>query len=192
MPSSEPIAPPPRTLFLLGALTLLLELALIRYLAGTIWNLGYFPNLVLLAVFVGLGLGFVFHGRVGEARSGALFAGAAWSLLALVAFVHFRHPVVPGFGEGLGLVGGEVYYPSAPAAADTTSLWSFVAWFLGTVMVFALLGQRTAKVFRRFAPLRAYSLDVGGSCAGIVAFMAVSALQLPAWTWFLAAAGLFA
>ena len=59
-------------------------------------------------------------------------------------------------------------------------------WFLGTVLVFALVGQRTAKVFRRFPPLAAYSLDVGGSCAGIVAFMAVSALQLPAWSWFLA------
>ena len=39
-------------LFSLGFLTLFLELALIRYLAGNIWNLGYFPNLVLIAVFV--------------------------------------------------------------------------------------------------------------------------------------------
>ena len=171
---------------------MLLELALIRFLAGTIWNLGYFPNLVLLAVFVGLGLGFVFHARVSEERSGPLFVAAGWSLLGLVAFVHFLHPVVPGFGEGVGVVGGEVFYTNAPAVADATSLWAFVAWFLGTMVVFALLGQRTAKVFRTFPPLRAYSLDVGGSCAGVLAFMLVSALQLPAWTWFLAAAALFA
>jgi len=181
-----------RKLFLLGMLTLLLELALIRFLAGTIWNLGYFPNLVLLAVFVGLGLGFVFHARVSEERSGPLFVAGGWSLLALIAFVHFLHPVVPGFEEGIGLVGGEVFYTSTPAAADHSSLWAFAAWFAGTVIVFALVGQRTAKVFRRFAPLRAYSLDVAGSCAGIVAFMCVSALALPAWTWFLAAAVLFA
>src|SRR5262249_33230005 len=188
----SPMPPRPSTLFLLGALTLLLELALIRYLAGTIWNLGYFPNLVLLAVFVGLGLGFVFHARVSEERSGAIFAAGAWALLLLVAFVHFMHPVVPGFGQGLGVVGGEVFYTSTRAFSNTTSLWAFAAWFAGTVTVFALVGQRTAKVFRAFTPLFAYSLDVGGSCAGIVAFMAVSALRRPAWTWFLAAAVLFA
>jgi hypothetical protein len=173
-------------------LTLLLELALIRFLAGTVWNLGYFPNLVLLAVFVGLGIGFVFHARVSEERSAPLFVAGGWSLLALIAFVHFLHPVVPGFEQLVGFVGGEVFYTSSAATADHSSLWAFAAWFAGTVIVFALVGQRTAKVFRRFAPLRAYSLDVAGSCAGILAFMIVSALQLPAWTWFLAAALLFA
>src|SRR5688572_15193042 len=53
-------------LFALGMGTLFLELALIRYLAGNIWNLGYFPNLVLVAVFVGMGLGFVGHGSLDE------------------------------------------------------------------------------------------------------------------------------
>lgn len=35
-------------LFFMGYLTLFVELALIRYLAGNVWNMGYFPNLVLL------------------------------------------------------------------------------------------------------------------------------------------------
>lgn len=48
-------------LFSLGFLTLFLELVLIRYLAGNVWNLGYFPNLVLIAAFVGIGIGFAFH-----------------------------------------------------------------------------------------------------------------------------------
>src|SRR4029077_10219243 len=74
------------TLFLLGGLTLLLELALIRFLAGTIWNLGYFPNLVLLAVFVGMVRGLVFHRRVPEERSGVVFEAGAWCLLTLVGF----------------------------------------------------------------------------------------------------------
>src|SRR5690349_1694357 len=51
----------------MGFLTLFLELALIRYLPGNIWNLGYFPNLILIAVFIGMGLGFMFHHLV-EAR----------------------------------------------------------------------------------------------------------------------------
>jgi len=56
--------------------------------------------------------------------------------------------------------------------------------FLGIVIVFALITQWTAKVFRLFSPLQAYSLDIGGSCLGILCFMGISWLQLPAWSWF--------
>ena len=49
---------------------LFLELVLIRYLAGNIWNMGYFPNLVLLGVFIGMGLGFVCHQAVAESIDG--------------------------------------------------------------------------------------------------------------------------
>ena len=36
----------------------------------------------------------------------------------------------------------------------------------------------------RFKPLTAYTLDIGGSCTGILAFMLVSSLRIPAWLWF--------
>ncbi len=51
---------PPRPavrLFFAAFLMLFLELVLIRYLAGNVWNMGYFPNLVLMGVFIGMGLG---------------------------------------------------------------------------------------------------------------------------------------
>lgn len=38
-----------------GFLALFLELVLIRYVAGHIWNLGFSPYLVLLAAFLGMG-----------------------------------------------------------------------------------------------------------------------------------------
>ena len=74
-------------LFLLGFLTLFLELVLIRYLAGNIWNLGYFPNLVLLAVFLGMGFGFLLHHLVPRESSPRLYHGAALTLLLLILFV---------------------------------------------------------------------------------------------------------
>src|SRR6185503_12871858 len=37
---------------------------------------------------------------------------------------------------------------------------------------------------RTFRPLHAYTLDIGGSCAGIAAFALMSWLRLPAWAWF--------
>jgi hypothetical protein len=178
-------------LFLLGFLTLFLELVLIRYLAGSIWNLGYFPNLVLLAAFFGMGLGFLLQARLSEARSRRLFTAAPWALLLLAAGVRLLRPNVPGFGRDYGDVGGDLYFTSSPTAT-LLSLFAFPLWFLAIVVVFALVSQRTARFFSRFTPLRAYSLDIGGSCFGILAFMAASALQLPAWSWFLMLAPLFA
>lgn len=181
----------PRTLFLLGFFTLFLELVLIRYLAGNIWNLGYFPNLVLMSAFVGMGAGFVFHGRIPEQRSPGLFALACAGLFGLALFVHLFRPAVPFLESWKGLVDGEMYFTASPDAQTTSASNAvFFVWFAAVAGIFALVSQRTAKVFRAFPPLTAYALDVGGSCAGILAFMAISWLQLPAWSWFLIAAPL--
>jgi hypothetical protein len=175
-----------RKLFLVGFSILFLELVLIRYLAGTVWNMGYFPNLVLLSVFVGMGLGFIFHQRVAAGFSNWVFQGAVFLLLGLVGFIHFVRPAVPGFQEFEGDVGGEVYFTAASkTGSDATTYLLFVACFLTSVLIFACLAQRAAKLFQRFTPLTAYTLDIAGSCAGIVTFMLMSFFGVPAWGWFL-------
>ena len=116
------VRPDGRKLFLLGFLTLFLELTLIRYLAGSIWNLGYFPNLVLIGVFVGMGLGFVSHHLVPEPASGRLFTGAAVLLGLLVVLVVFLHPAVPGFTEYQADLGGELFFTHTPNAANAVGL----------------------------------------------------------------------
>jgi hypothetical protein len=178
-------------LFLLGFLGLFFELALIRFLAGNIWNLGYFPNLVLIATFTGMGVGFVFHRLVSPEASSRVFLGALGVLAALIGFTAFAHPRMPGFERWLGEVGGELFFTDAPESSSSAATLGFLACFLAVVAFFAMLSQRTAKLFALFAPLRAYSLDIGGSCAGILAFMAVSWLELPAWSWFLGVAPCF-
>lgn len=174
-----------RRLFLLGFFALFVELCLIRYLAGNVWNLGYFPNLVLIAAFAGLGIGFVFHHALSDRHSALLFHGSLGILLLLVGFVTLARPRVPGFQDWGAEVGGELFFTATPSTSSALAPLLFGVWFFAVVAIFALLAQRTAKVFRQFTPLRAYSLDIAGSCAGIVAFMAVSWLELPAWTWFL-------
>src|SRR5262245_44771781 len=108
-------------LFLLGFTTLFLELALIRYLAGNIYNLGYFPNMVLLSVFIGMGIGFLFHQRLSEDRSRLLYALAFYVLMALVIFVYFERPSVPGFQNWSANLGGEVFFTSVPGVHS--GLW---------------------------------------------------------------------
>ncbi|MBN1621342.1 MAG: hypothetical protein JW871_01980 [Endomicrobiales bacterium] len=172
-------------LFLLGFLTLLLELILIRYLAGNIWNLGYFPNLVLMAVFVGMGIGFVFHHFVSEELSVILFRASAFILLFLVTYVHFKHPTIPGFKTSNGTIGGELFFASIPVPSGSVSYYLFFIWFFSIVTIFILISQRTAKIFRIFQPLKAYTLDIAGSCCGILCFMALSWFSLPAYVWFI-------
>src|SRR5215470_2113797 len=170
---------PPRLavrFFFAAFLMLFLELLLIRYLAGSVWNMGYFPNLVLMAVFIGMGLGFICHQSVSERFSPMLVQGAAFLLALLVIFLYCKHPLVPGFSDWMGSIGGEVYFSSGPgtSSASAWDAWIFFGLFLSVMLIFALLAQRTAKFFRVFPPLRAYTLDIAGSCMGILAFMLCS------------------
>ncbi|MBA4388931.1 MAG: hypothetical protein C0404_13190 [Verrucomicrobia bacterium] len=178
-------------LFTMGFLILLLELVLIRYLAGNIWNLGYFPNLVLIGVFVGMGLGFVFHNVIPARHSETIFRVSATVLLLLVVFVHFKHPMIPGFSQWDGNIGGELFFSFSGDKVSDNSLLLFVVWFTFVVAVFAMIAQRMAKVFALFSPLKAYTLDISGSCCGILAFMLVSWLHIPAYAWFCALIVLF-
>jgi hypothetical protein len=172
------------TLFALGFITLFLELVLIRYLAGSVWNLGYFPNLVLLAVFVGMGIGFVFHTAVPARLSPAVFNAAFFVLLLMVAGVRWTRPVMPGFDPWSGEVGGELYFTATPLVSESANYVRFLGLFLAIALAFACISQRTAKVFRAFTPLHAYTLDIFGSVVGILAFMLASFLELPAFSWF--------
>lgn len=171
-------------LLLMGFVTLFLELALIRYLAGNIWNLGYFPNIVLLSVFVGMGIGFVFHHHLRERISNAVYHGAFAVLAFLVAFVYFKRPVVPGFEQWYGDIDGDLYFSFVALEVDKYNYLFFALCFLMVVITFIFISQRTAKLFRLFSPLKAYTLDIAGSCIGIIVFMLLSATQCPAWSWF--------
>jgi spermidine synthase len=177
-------------LFTVAFLTLFLELALIRYLAGSVWNLGYFPNLVLIACFVGMGVGFTFHSFLPARLSGHAFFFGLLVLLGLVVFVVFKHPTVPGFESWGGNITGDYYFTATPKSEAS---WPpFVVCVLSVVVSFACLSQRAAKLFGSFRPLTAYTLDIAGSCAGIISFMVISWLRIPAFVWFIAATLLFA
>jgi hypothetical protein len=171
-------------LYLLGLTTLFLELVLIRYLAGSVWNLGYFPNLVLIAVFIGMGLGFVFHRACPEAFSPHVARASSVLVMLIALLVLIFTPGVPGMGGWAAHLDDELYFTTTPKDGAQDS-WLFAALFALVVAVFAAISQRTAKLFRSFAPLSAYTLDISGSCTGIALFMLMSWLSLPAWIWML-------
>ena len=74
-----------RRLLCASALTLVLELALIRWLGANIVHLSYFSNFVLLGSFLGIGIGFL---RAAAPRHPDR-PQPIYSLLALLALIGF-------------------------------------------------------------------------------------------------------
>jgi hypothetical protein len=166
-------------LALASFLMLFVELALIRWTAANNLYLTHLTNFVLLASFLGIGLGFLL------ARSDRdLFPLAPAGLGLLVGFV-LAFPVQTVDGPNGWVLGGALGMPALPR-------WlSLSVVFLLTVAVLAGLGQEVGRTFGRFPPLEAYRLDVLGSLAGIVLFAGLSFLRLPPLAWALLAAVAF-
>jgi spermine/spermidine synthase len=178
-PSRQPTAWPaaftfersPWRLVSLSMLTLFLELALIRWTAANNVHLANIPNFVLLASFLGIGVGFL------RARSSPnLFPLAPATLAVLVAFA-LIFPVklvtLRGPHEFEGLSG---HHP--------LSQWvSLPVIFALVVLVMAGLGQALARSFAQFKPLDAYRFDIIGSIGGIALFSTLSFVGLPPIAW---------
>jgi hypothetical protein len=160
-------------------LMLFTELALIRWITANNVFVTETTNLVLLASFLGIGIGFL------NARSGRDYL--RWTpvvLLALVAFV-LMFPVVMHSTSGPTPFRGIGRMPALPRPL------SFIAVFVLTTAVMAGFGQAVARVFVGFRPLSAYRLDILGSIAGITLFSGLSFLDQPPFTWgVIAGAGL--
>ncbi len=166
-------------LVLASFLMLFVELALIRWTAANVLYLVHLTNFVLLASFLGIGLGFL---RARARRD--LFTVAPLLLALLVAFV-LTFPVQVADRGGGWRLAGALGMPPLPR-------WlSLAVIFLMTVAVMAALAQEVGRTFGRFEALEAYRLDVLGSITGIVAFAGLSFLRLPPLGWALIAAVAF-
>jgi hypothetical protein len=152
-------------------LMLFVELALIRWITANNVYVTEATNFVLLASFLGIGLGFL------NAASGRDYL--RWTPLALLALVGFvlEFPVILHSGAGPLVFSGVGQSRALPQPV------SFSLVFLLTVAVMAGLGQGVARIFIRFRPLSAYRLDILGSIAGIALFSFLSFLDQPPVTW---------
>jgi hypothetical protein len=152
-------------------LMLFVELALIRWITANNVYVTEATNFVLLASFLGIGIGFL-----NAASRRDYLRWAPLALLALVAFV-LAFPVVLHSGAGPLIFSGLGQSRALPQPV------SFGLVFLLTVAVMAGLGQGVARIFVRFRPLSAYRLDILGSIAGITLFSVLSFLDQPPVTW---------
>jgi hypothetical protein len=169
----------PARLVFASFLMLFVELALIRWVTANNVYVTKATNFVLLASFLGIGIGFL------NARARRDYL--RWTPVALLLLVGF----VLAFPVILQSLSGPHPYQGLNGSAALPQPVSLSAVFLLTVAVMAGLGQGTARLFVQFRPLSAYRFDILGSLAGIAVFTGLSFLNQPPGTWgCIAAAGL--
>ncbi len=170
-------------LFLISFGVLSLELCVIRWLPGQVRVAAYFPNLVLIAAFLGLGVGAL--SKSGGHRR-MLAAGAALMLAAIVLGKVAIHSGT--VSDHLWLL----YYDLPEDAPRINGLvLPLSLLFTLTALLFVPLGhaigQRLDQFKRGDKPLIGYAVDLAGSLSGTLAFLALTALRLPPLAWFILA-----
>ena len=169
----------PFRLILLSFLMLFVELGLIRWSGAYVVYLAFFTNFVLLASFLGVGVGFL------RARAqGDLFRHVPVLLLALVLFL----AVFPVEG---GRVAGRLQFVGAFGWPALPKWLSLGVVFLLAFLVMAAIAEGVGRTFVRFEPLEAYRWDIVGSILGIAAFSVLSFLEASPLVWGVIAAAIF-
>ena len=166
----------PRIRLVLTSGTLLfVELLLIRWIPSEVRYIGFFSNFVLMASFLGIGIGILLgHRRSSEAIAvfPILLVAVVWLISTVELNVQVRSP-------------NEIFFGLAEStAADTNFLVLPIVFTLVTALM-AALALPLGGLLRSMPPLRAYGFDVFGSMLGIAAFVALSAAGTSPVVWFL-------
>jgi hypothetical protein len=164
-----------------GAAALFVELALIRYVPGQIRVLGYFTNFVLLAAFLGLGVGMIAAQRWPTARVPSYLAPGALMAFVLLTAIGSLLNVLPSSAE--------VLFLEYQAERHSMPLYPFLAVsFAGLAACFFPLGHVVGRTLEGEQALLRYGLNLVGSLCGIGLFASLSALSAPPWLWMALAA----
>ncbi|MDQ6623115.1 MAG: spermidine synthase [Verrucomicrobiota bacterium] len=166
---------PRRRIFLLSFTLLFFELLCIRWIPAYVRYLSYFTNFLLLASFLGIGLGIL-----AARRESFRFPSFPFMLLALTAVVAVnRFELNISSTDVLYFGSGTTGYARAESFILLPLIFTFVA------AAFIPLARSLGQLFARTPPLTAYTFDILGSLAGTAAFFLIAWFSLaPVW-WFL-------
>src|SRR6266852_2161499 len=159
-------------IFLVSFTMLFFELLCIRWIPSYVRYLSYFNNFILLASFLGIGLGMLAARR-------KRFWFPPFPLLLLLVFVIASNKFVLHIRSIQVL-----YYGAGEARSGAENFIVLPIVFGMVVLCFIPLSRSFGQLFTQVKPLTAYTYDIIGSLAGIACFAAMSYFSLPPLVWF--------
>lgn len=156
------------------------ELLLIRWIPSTVKYVGFFTNFILIASFLGIGLG-ILLGRSGRKLVVSPFALLLFGVVLLVLVAHLDVQVKSS---------DEVFFGLAESTSADTNYIVLPLVFVLVAALMAALALPLGPLLKSQPPLQAYALDITGSMAGVAGFALLSALWTPPVVWFLVVAAL--
>jgi hypothetical protein len=167
-----------------AALSLFLELAVIRWQATVFEFFAFYKNFGLLSCFAGLGLGYALANRDNIPIAVAVpLLGWQFGLMISLRFgmapERLESLRVLPFGEQLS---GGVRVASAVQGVAIYFFLSVI--FLMVVLTFLPIGQLCGRLMERREQLRAYGLNLLGSVFGVILMFLASFLWTPPLVWY--------
>jgi hypothetical protein len=177
---TEAIEPPSwitgvRTRIFLVSFTLLFfELLCIRWIPAYVRYLSYFTNFILLASFLGIGLGIL-----AARRARFWFPPFPLLVLALVGVVALNR-------FELNISSTDVlYFGSGTTGVNRAESFILLPLiFIFVAAAFIPLARSLGTLFTKTEPLTAYTFDILGSLAGTAVFFLIGFFSLPPVVWF--------
>ncbi|MDD4979660.1 MAG: hypothetical protein PHC54_00110 [Candidatus Omnitrophica bacterium] len=170
-------------LVLVSFLGLFLELSLIRWFPAHIFSIAFFSNIVLIASFLGLGLGLLLSHYKRD-----FFNFFPYILLAGVCLVLFLRDIQVALPANAQTWIWSYYQENR--LYNLSSLKLTIAQLIGlifalTVVILVPVGQKIGKLMQGLIPLRAYTLNILGSLLGVIGFGLLALFCAPAYLWFI-------
>lgn len=174
-------------IFTISLLGLFLELMLIRWIGTEIRIFAYLQNTVLIVCFLGLGVGCFTCSRPATLRHILIPLAILVGILALPPTRH----LVARITELLSVLSDLLIWERAVNQGPLLTLFRVTLGLGLTLALMALLWEVFVPIGRILGRtlskhprvLRAYSINVAGSLAGIWLFVALSSLWLPPVVW---------
>ena len=162
-------------LVLTSATLLFVELLLIRWIPSLVRYIGFFSNFLLIASFLGIGLGILLGRRVRFAAIASfpvLLAIVVWIITSLELNLQIRST-------------NELFFGLAESSAADLNFLVLPLVFTLVALLMAALALPLGPLLRSRPPLEAYAFDITGSLIGIAGFTILSALGTTPVVWFL-------
>lgn len=184
-------------LFIVSFLSLFWEILLIRWIPCELPFLAFFRSLVLLACFLGMGLGCIAFARFRLNNVSLIFLFMTGVLIATVTIMLAGDDLrARGFGKDSGIY--QQTESSIDKQDDRTVDFTIefeglkdkgelviVGVFIYVALLFLPLGIVIARFFNDIDPLPAYLVNISGALSGATVFILISFFKLSPEYWYM-------